>query len=50
MKCHNVFHVSLLEPATDDAYPRQNMEPPPPVEIDGEDEYFIEAVLDAQIH
>jgi hypothetical protein len=50
MKCHNVFHVSLLEPTADDAYARQNMEPLPPVEIDGEDEYFIEAVLDSRIH
>jgi hypothetical protein len=50
MKCHNVFHVSLLEPAADDAYPGQNTEPPPTVEINGEDEYFIEAVLDSRIH
>jgi hypothetical protein len=50
MKCHNIFHVSLLEPAADDAYPRQNTEPPPPVEIDGKGEYFIEAILDSQIH
>jgi hypothetical protein len=50
MKCHNVFHVSLLEPTADDAYPRQNTEPPPPVEIDREDKYFIEAVLDSRIH
>jgi hypothetical protein len=50
MTCHNVFHVSLLEPAADDAYPGQNMEPPPLVEIDGEDEYFIEAILDSRIH
>jgi hypothetical protein len=50
MKYHNVFHVSLLEPTTNDAYPRQNTEPPPVVEIDGADEYFIEAVLDSQIH
>jgi hypothetical protein len=47
MKCHNIFHVSLLEPATDDACRRQNMEPLPPVKIDGEDEYFIKAVLDS---
>jgi hypothetical protein len=50
MKCHNIFHVSLLEPTTNDAYPGQNMEPPPPLEIDGEDEYFIEAILDSRIH
>jgi hypothetical protein len=29
MKCYNVFHISLLEPTADDAYPGQNMEPPP---------------------
>jgi hypothetical protein len=37
MKCHNVFHVLLLEPGIDDTYPRSNTEPPPPVEIDSED-------------
>jgi hypothetical protein len=50
MKCHNVFHASLLEPTANDAYPGQNSEPPPAVEIDGEDEYFIKAVLDSRIH
>jgi hypothetical protein len=49
MKCHNVIHVQLLEPAASDAYPIQNMEPLPPVEIHGEDEYFIEAILDSRI-
>jgi hypothetical protein len=50
MKCHNIFDISLLEPTADDAYPGQNMEPPPPVEMDGKDEYFIEAIPDSQIH
>jgi hypothetical protein len=50
MKYHNVFYISLLQPTTDDAYPGQNMEPPPPLEIDGNDEYFIEAILDSRIH
>jgi hypothetical protein len=50
MKCHNVFYVMLLEPATNNAYPGQNTEPPPLVEMDGEDEYCIEAVLDSRIH
>jgi hypothetical protein len=47
MKCHNVFQGSPLEPATNEAYHGQNMAPTCPVEIDGEDEYFIEAVLDS---
>jgi hypothetical protein len=50
MKCHNVHHVSLLEPAAHDLYPGQWPNPPPLVEIDGEDEYFIEAILDSWIH
>jgi hypothetical protein len=50
MKYHNVFHISLLQLAIDDAYPGQNMEPPPLVKIDGKDEYFIEAVLNSRIH
>jgi hypothetical protein len=50
MKCHNVFHVSLLAPATNNAYPGQNWEPTPLVETHGEDEYFIEAVLHSRIH
>jgi hypothetical protein len=50
MKCHNVHHVSLLEPAANDPYPGQRPDPPPPVEIDGEDEYFIESILDSWIH
>jgi hypothetical protein len=50
MKCHNIHHVSLLEPAENDPYPGQQRNPPRPVEIDGEDEYFIEAILDCRIH
>jgi hypothetical protein len=45
MECYNVFHGSLCEPASDDAYPRQNMEPPLLFEINSDDEYFIEAIL-----
>jgi hypothetical protein len=50
MKCHNVQHVSLFEPAANDRYPGPWPDAAPLVEIDGEDEYFIEAILDSQIH
>jgi hypothetical protein len=50
MKCHSVFHISLFKPAADDTYPGQNMEPLLLVKIDGEDEYFIEAILNSRIH
>jgi hypothetical protein len=50
MKCHNIHHVSLLALAANNPYPGQWPEIPPPVEIDGEDEYLIEAILDSQMH
>jgi hypothetical protein len=47
--CDNVHYVLLLESVAHDLYPGQWPDPPPPVEIDGEDEYFIEEILDSQI-
>jgi hypothetical protein len=50
MKCHNVHHISLLQLAANDLYLGQRHNPPPPVDIDGEDEYFLEAILDSHLH
>jgi hypothetical protein len=50
MHVHPVFHVSLLELASQDPYPGQRQVPPPPVEIDGEQEWFVDAVLDSQLN
>jgi hypothetical protein len=47
MMYHNVYHVSLLEPGANNAYLGQWPNPPLPVEIHGEDEYFIEAIWDS---
>jgi hypothetical protein len=48
VKIHPVFHTSVLRPAApaSDALPGQIQDPPPPVEVDGEDEYFIERIDD----
>ena len=48
MKIHDVFHVSLLEPytKTNDS----NVPAPPPIVIEGENEYEIKEILDSQIH
>lgn len=47
MRCHPVFHVSLLRPAATDPAPGQRVEPPPPVEVDGLEEWEVEEILDS---
>ncbi len=44
---HDVFHVSLLRPVASDPLPSQiQTDPqPPPIVIDGEDEYELESIL-----
>ena len=49
IKVHPVRHISALEPAASDSYPGQIVLPPPPVEIDGKEEWEVEEVLDAKI-
>jgi transposase InsO family protein len=50
MQVHPVFHVSLLEPAAQDPLPGQRQPPPPPVEIDGEQEWFVDSILDSRMY
>jgi hypothetical protein len=45
MKCHDVFHVSMLAPFRASG---RYQPPPVPVELDGELEYYVEAVLQHQ--
>jgi hypothetical protein len=46
---HPVFHVSQLEPTTPNTIPNHTQPPPPLIEIDGEIEYEITAILDSKI-
>jgi hypothetical protein len=48
MKIHPVFHVSLLEPVAQDPLPDQVNPPPLPIIVEGEEEYFIEEILDVK--
>jgi hypothetical protein len=49
MLIHNAFHVSLLEPHNENRIPERHLEPPPPVQIDGELEYEVSEILDSKI-
>jgi hypothetical protein len=49
MKNHPVFHVNLLRPAVNDPQPGQRQDPPPPVEVDGVEEFEVEEVLDSRL-
>ena len=48
MKIHNMFHVSLLEPC--DGAHKSNVPPPPPVNIESEDKYKVEEILNSKSH
>ena len=45
---HPVFHVSLLEPYHSNTIPLRRQPPPLPVEVDGETEYEVSAILDSR--
>jgi Chromo (CHRromatin Organisation MOdifier) domain len=44
LQIHPVFHVSLLEPATPDAYPNQNQNPQP-ILVDNDTEFEVDTIL-----
>ena len=44
IQIHRVQPVSLLDPVVDDPVAGQRIEPPPPVEVDGEEEYQVSSV------
>lgn len=46
---HPVFHVNLLEPYVENPIPNRVQPPPPPVEIEGAEEFEVEEVLDSWI-
>ena len=50
MKIHNVFHVSLLAKHKADTIPGRAQVPAPPVEVEGEEEWEVEEILDAKLY
>ena len=49
IQVHLVRHISELELAATDPYPGQVIALPPPVEIDGDEEWEVEEVLESRI-
>lgn len=49
MKIHHVFHVSLLEPYYQSMILDRTQVPPPPIQINGQEEYEVEEILDSKI-
>jgi len=47
MAIHNTFHISLLEPYQDNQFPSHIKEPPHTSEIEGEDKYELEKIINS---
>jgi len=50
LRIHPVHHVSLLDPVAEDPLPGQKVTPPPPVEMDRDQEYQVERVEDSHMY
>jgi hypothetical protein len=46
IQIHPVEHVSYLDPVDEDPFPGQRTPPPPP---DGEDEWYVDEILDSRM-
>ena len=50
MSVHSTFGVNLLRKHPDNALPEQKNEVPPPIIIDGEEEWEVEDILESRKH
>ena len=50
MRIHNTFHISLLKPYEDNKFPSQIQEPPTPIQLEGEEEYELNKIINSQLY
>ena len=50
LRIHPVHRVSLLDPVAMDPLPGQVISPPPPAEVDDDQEYQVERVEDSRVY
>jgi len=50
MRIHRVQPVSLLYPVVEDPMAGQQIDPPPSVEVDREEEYQVSGVEDSRVY
>jgi len=48
IQVHNVFHVSMLEPYRTSRYSNRHRPPPPPEEVEGQENWEVELVADSR--
>ena len=50
MRIHNTFHILLIKLYEDNKFPSQIQEPPPSIQIEGEEEYELDEIIDSRLH
>jgi len=50
IRIHRVQHVSLLDPVIEDTLEGQVVPPPPPVEVDGEEDYQVSGIEECRMY
>jgi hypothetical protein len=48
MRIHPVFHINLLRPAANNPLPGQLHPAPPPIEVEGIEEWEVEDIVDSR--
>ena len=50
MRIQNTLHMSLLELYENNKFPSQIQKAPPPIQIEGEEEYELNPIINSRLH